>query len=586
MNHLGRVALFSLVKICVTQFDEYVDTLLDTVDGNRGDVAVDLLQVRATEVNSVDDDEGDAEDDEDGANSDDNSDCEAFDAANPQLVKVDFTLADNTVSNLGGLGPQSGVAEQLYYKHVAVANAAGDTYDLKVTVRGENYMSDSVNRNGQNGHYGIINVDCNTSVDLDFQFIDGKTGQPATLDQVMFSWFDLDKGRLGGGDEEITLWPGYESVYVSTFSEIQQADVECPAGAGGGTCRSFKSSTWGIGKDNPRNPMALTKQQAARTFSVEYKDVSSFSVTLEAHAGFGNRNFLFTGMSQVAYSSVTECCPAQVCGCQDFCAEKTNEEKCGLAKCAGCEECIPTTTTTTVAPATPEETCQDGLTFELSSEKLVENTIGKKKASNGGRMLFKGVLTYEGRSLDLSVTDASGEPSYATQARKRFRPDSRGYTGAYKDAGRIAVDKSGMYMFRFAFLDSQTGEQVKLPLFPFALYDVDGHGESVGTCNAAGAITHNETKLGEYFFDNCYTHVSRAHETNIPRDFESLTARQKKKSVTYVYRNTGSWDVGLNLVRKFKDRYVLFKSSKVLACETADKTRDEAWKGKPKEADA
>lgn len=557
MTWFRCIALLASAEICLAQYDEYVDSLIDQVDVNRDDISVDLLQARSFEVNNVFDADT----------------CDAFDAANPTLVKVDFTLADNTVSNLGGLGPQTEVAEQLYYKNAA-ANAAGDAYDLKVTVHGngKGYQSKKPKRNGISGHYGIINVDCGTSVDVDFQFIDGKTGQPATLESLIFSWFDLDKGRLGGGDEEITLWPGHGNVEVSSFSEVKQKSVPCPSGAGAGTCKTFQSSTWGVGGDNPDNPMTLTKQQAARTFSATYKDVSSFSVTLTAHDGFGNRNFLFTGMSEIAYSSVEECCPVHICGCQSFCADKTREEKCSLAKCAACDECAATTTTTTPVPATKEEACQDGLTFELTN--LAENTLG----SEGGRMLFNNVLTYQGRSLDLSVTDVAAEPAYANQGRTAFSRDNRDYTGLYKDAGRIAVDKPGLYMFRFTFLDSELGEQVQLPLFPFSIYDIDGQKESVGGCNLAGVITAEGSKLTEYFLDNCYSHISLSHESNIPQDFESLTPRQKKKSVTYVYRNTAVWDVAVTLLRREKQRYILFKSSKVLACGYADKTRDRPWK--------
>jgi hypothetical protein len=373
---------------------------------------------------------------------------------------------------------------------------------------------------------------------------------------------------------------------VSSYSEIIQAEVDCPGNVGG-KCKSFGSSTWGVGKDNPTNPLTLTKQQAARTFSVEYKQVSKFSVTLKAGDGFGSRNFLFTGMSQVAYSSVEECCPPQVCGCQSFCAEKddaTWEEKCTIAKCAACDECNPTTTTTTAKPATKDETCKNGLTFELSSESLVENTLGQKKE---GRLLFENVLEYQGRSLDLSVNDAAEDKKYENLGRTKYSSDRREYTGEYKGAGRIAFDKPGRYMFRFTFLDHQTGDETKLPLFPFVLYDVDGKGEAIGACGVAGVTTHPQTGLIERETGGCYHHISTGKEVNIPQDFESLTPNQKKMTVMYMYRNTGSWDLGVTLNNKEKERYILFKSSKVLACDYEDKTRDGGWKNdKEKEGDA
>jgi hypothetical protein len=602
-----RCVVFALLTICAAQDDDYISAAETRNMQLADEVAVSLLQRQASMLHTGDDvvsadvdtdevSDGDLdalsmeELDSDALDFVDSQDpeetCDAFDEANPTLVKVDFALAENSISNLGGVGPQTGAAEQLYYKHAATANANGDYYDLKVTVRGDSYHAKTPHTNGENGHYGVINVACGTSVDLEFQFVNPTTGEPASLEHLIFSWFDLDKGRFGGGDEQIVLWPGHSNTIVSSFTEIEQDEVDCPAGADAQKCKSFLSSTWGVGKDNPTNPMTLTKQQAARTFSVEYKHVSSFSVTLSAAAGFGSRNFLFTGMSQVAYSSVEECCPEHVCGCQSSCSESdaTWENKCTLAKCSACDECVETTTTTTAGPVTKEETCNDGLTFELTSDNLVENTLGVYKK---GRMLFKKVLEYEGRFVDLSVTDAAKKPEYSNAGRRKYKVDSRGYTGEYKGAGRVAFDTPGLYMLRFQILDSETGEETKLSLFPFTFYDVDGQGEAVSACNVAG-LTHDDTALTERddTHHGCVHFVSTKKEANIPTDFESLTLNQKKVAVTFMYRNTGSWDVGVALSPYERDRYILFKSSKVLACDYEDFTRDEPWKNKGKTGDA
>jgi hypothetical protein len=320
--------------------------------------------------------------------------CAAFDAKYPDLVKVDFALAENTNNNLGGLGPQTG-EEGLYYQNVATANAAGDVYDLRVTVFGDSYTPNNAKNNGENGHYGQINVACGTSVNLKFQFIDQKTGEPAALERFMISFFDMDQGRFGGGEEHIILWPGYASTLLSTVTEVQKTDVPCPQGVG--TCEKFSSSTGGVGADNPKDPLVLTEQQAARTFAVYYEGVSEFMVTLTAGAGKGGRNFLFTGMSEVAYADVEECCPDHICGCKAECAEiqQELEEKCTLSKCAMCEECQTTTTTTTAAPASKEETCENSMTFQISSDSLAENTLGE----TDGRLLFKSVAEHNGAVL-------------------------------------------------------------------------------------------------------------------------------------------------------------------------------------------
>jgi hypothetical protein len=573
------VDLLQLKGSVIKDIEDDDDVAAEMVDGEESDVDQDEAEMMA-EMGDFDSDE-----DLDFVESQVSEKCDKFDEANPELVKVDFALAENSINNLGGVGPQTGVDEQLYYKRAATANANGDEYDLKVRVRGNSYSAKTPNINGQNGHYGVINVECGTSVDLEFQFVNPKTGEAATLDHLIFSWFDLDKGKFGGGEEEVTLWPGYEKFMVSSFSEIVQGEVDCPTDADAQKCKSFLSSKWGVGKDNPTNPLTLTRQQAARTFSVEYKQVSSFSVTLRSGAGFGSRNFLFTGMSQVAYSNVEECCPDHICGCQSFCSESaaTWEEKCTIAKCSTCDQCVETTTTTTAKPASKEETCKNGLSFELTSDSLVENTLGKK---DDGRMLFKKVLEYEGRSVDLSVTDAAKDSKYSNADVTKFSADRRGYTGEYKGAGRLAFDDAGLYMLRFTMLDSETGEETKLPLFPVVLYDIDGKGESIAACGAAGAITHEDSALSEREAQGCFYHVSRKKEVATPTDFDSLTPRQKKVVVTYMYRNTASWDFGITLSNDEKERYIFFTSSKILACDYKDATKDEPWKNKGRSADA
>jgi len=483
------------------------------------------------------------------------------------------------VNNLGGAGPSANDDKMLYYKNAAMGDDGESTYDLKVTAIGS-YKARTPKFNGLKGHYGIINVACGTSVDLKFELLDPSSGEPATLKNLIFSWFDLDKGKLGGGLESVTLWPGYEEYVVSTSSEIKQEDVDCPANAGDGTCKLFKATTWGVGADNPEDPLTLTKQQAARTFATFYSDVSSFHVTLTAGDGFGSRNFLFTGMSQVAYGSIDECCPDHICSCQDSCSEGSADwsEKCTNAKCADCDECVETTTTTTQSPASKEETCKDGLTFELTEDRLKENTLGKKE---NGRLLFKNVLSHKGRTIDLSVTDAADAPRYSGASLQSFKPDSRDYTGAYKTAGRIAFEQAGRYMLRFTFLDTDSGEPVKLPLFPFSLFDIDGKGEIVSACNVAAVIKAEGSNLIERQDERCYSHISMGGEVTIPGDFDSLTKRQKKYTVTYVYRDSASWDLGVTLGSQEEQRYILFKSSKVLACDYEDKTRDKPWKRNP-----
>jgi len=554
-------ALAALHAVCAVASTELGDTL-------------NLMQSRAERVAGEEDEIDDHQ--KVGETTATTTFCAAFETQFPDLVKVDFSLSENTINNLGGVGPETGVSQELYYHNVATVNADGHTYDLRVTTIGS-YATHASRYNGQNGHYGVVNVETGESVNLKFEFIEPATGMAATLQKVFFSWFDVDQGQFGKSSEQIILWPGYTSTLMSTSTEVEKVSVPCP-GAAERNCEAFQSRTHGVGKDNPSDPMTLTEQQAARTFSVLYKDVSAFQVTLAAGVGHGTRNFLFTGLSEVTLASVEQCCPDHICGCKAYCIESGEEwqQKCTWAKCAHCTECETTTTTTTQIPPTPTEVCNDALALEFSPANLVENTLGDNLA---GRLLFKNVVTYMGHAVDMSVTDASNDLQYLGKTHstnfETYTSDNREYTGVYKDAARIAVDRPGDYAFKFAFTDSETGAPVELPMFPLTIFDIDGVGEKIRACHVAGVIGYKDSALKERYFEGCYTHFSKGKEVNLPKDFEVLTHNQKKQSITYVYKDRSEFFIEV-LLEKSKNRYVVFKGSKILACD-AEASTATAW---------
>jgi len=227
--------------------------------------------------------------------------CEAI-ANDPDIVNIDFSLADHTVNNLGGLGPDTTPFQELYYKGVAQVKLTGQTVDLRITVDSGSYDTNRPDLNGVNTYYGVVSVSSGTSVDLKFNFVDPETGEPAALKKFFFSWFDLDEGKDEKSKETVTLTSGFSEYFLVPGSEV--VEDQGP---------SFTSSTYGEGVDNPRDPMNLTPQQASRTFAVMYEDTSEFKVRLTVGAGFASRNFLFTGMSQLVLASVPECCPPHIC---------------------------------------------------------------------------------------------------------------------------------------------------------------------------------------------------------------------------------------------------------------------------------
>lgn len=226
--------------------------------------------------------------------------------------------------------------------------------------------------------------------------------------------------------------------------------------------------------------------------------------------------------------------------------------------------------------------------FDMSLERLTENTLGKP----GGRLLFKNTVEVDGVSLDLTVTDVSGESQYAGKGLSTFPGDARNYTGSFLDAGRIAIDQAGKYMFRFKFTDSESGAPATLPMFPVTFFDNDGGAEQVTACNVEAAILDPETNLDEKFADGCYTHKAPNKEVNLPGNWDDLSGNQRRVSVSYLYKNTGQFDIGLSLVDT-ENRYFVFKSSKAFACALAnddgqggDDDRPQKDKGKGKKQKA
>jgi hypothetical protein len=222
----------------------------------------------------------------------------------------------------------------------------------------------------------------------------------------------------------------------------------------------------------------------------------------------------------------------------------------------------------------------------LSTDRLALNTLGASNGVEAGKLVFRNVASNEGASLDLTVTDASGAEDYKDQGYSAFQQDQRKYTGAYKDAGRIAFDKNGKFVFRFKLTVSGTGANATLPLFPVTFYDIDGKGEMLTACNVAGVIKDPNSDLVERQDEPCYHHFAYGREVNLPADFEHLTQNQAKQTVTYVYRNSGEWDIRVALMQEEEDRYIVFKSSKVLACDNAVKAWSDDWKNNGKQADA
>jgi hypothetical protein len=278
-----------------------------------------------------------------------------------------------------------------------------------------------------------------------------------------------------------------------------------------------------------------------------------------------------------------------------------------VAKCDFCDmvkSCDASSTVppgpTPAPPSVENRTCEKSVEFDMTLELLTENTLGHRD----GRLLFSHTVDIDGVSIDLSVTDASKLPEYHGEY-SVFKKDARKYTGSFMGAGRIAIDDPGEYMFRFTFTETESGAPAKLPLFPVTFYDNDGGSEQISACNVEATILDPETNLEEiksWKLDEetgkttrCYTYKSPSKEVNLPSDWDDLSGNQRKVAVSYLYKDTGVFDIGLTIEdgENSEDRYFVFKSSKAFACALASDVANplvghdlQTWKPHEKKADA
>jgi hypothetical protein len=214
--------------------------------------------------------------------------------------------------------------------------------------------------------------------------------------------------------------------------------------------------------------------------------------------------------------------------------------------------------------------------LKFSAEQITKNTL-----VGGGTMVITGVL----EGIDLHITGESGyddnglalksldSSSGKSSWNKDYKEPGQfmDLTGIYKTkhgdntpALRIAMESTGTYKFKFELKDA-TGEAVKVDEFPLVFYDMDFY-EQVKACGVAGDVLDKETHLRRVSKDDCVTFQAGSKPATSPDDFDKLTPEQKKATAAFIFENTSEWTMEFTL-KYYSHRWVLFKSSKALACQ-------------------
>jgi hypothetical protein len=189
-------------------------------------------------------------------------------------------LREVTHSNLGNKGPDAG-EEGLVFEGEEMPSET----KVKLVIHATSpYVPQAASMNGFSGRYVSINLKGGTSVDLSFHLLD-EHGEPLTLTEADFTFFDLDSGKDGSTTEFIKVKP-YNSAIYQSQTELDEDHLDKGYS-------EFKATTFGSGTDNPDDPSKLTMEQKDRAITLTFLNFHKMEATFGSTEGTSPRWFLF-----------------------------------------------------------------------------------------------------------------------------------------------------------------------------------------------------------------------------------------------------------------------------------------------------
>lgn len=209
-----------------------------------------------------------------------------------EKVDLDFSLAGVVYSNLGNLGPDFDKPEGLRYSNVATF-ADGRKLDMTVNAMGDYKVKNNL-ANGLSGKFGQVSMMSNTETRFKFTFKEPGTDTDATVDWMYFSIFDLDQAKKGKTREVLKI-EGVSTHFLTERSLVEVTQL-------GDTSYQYMSTRRGTGKDNPKDPMAMTQRQRDMSVSFLFHNKTGFEATFGVTRPYGfTRNFCFAGQSNTIF---------------------------------------------------------------------------------------------------------------------------------------------------------------------------------------------------------------------------------------------------------------------------------------------
>jgi hypothetical protein len=421
------------------------------------------------------------------------------------LVDIDFSFSQATIThnNLGGLGPDNG-DEEIYFSNVATAN--GKPVDLRWTADGP-YVVQTKNGDPPNkiiGDFAQLNVLQNTSAKVIWTFL--QDGKPLKLKRFALTIWDFDQGPNNLNRETVIAGPASGS-FIHAPNDLDVSRL-------GGGMYQVRSTMAGTGEDNPANKDDLTPLQKRRSVAFTYEDVSSISLTFQISAGWGGRNFLFTGASSM------------LC---DFCDHEYAED----------------------------------IRFDFATATI--NNLGGKGPTPGDEMiLFEDVVTVGEDGIDLAVVATSSD----------YTPQQVTRNGLKGDFAQINLRQDSSVELTWA-LRRKNGEKMTLRGFVFTIWDIDqGPSGNVQESIVIGPVSgyhvnpSNDLDI-ERLNETFYKVSSKVHGTgaNNPTSRFDITGTQGRLSISFTFEDTAEFRMRLGVTAGWGGRNFLFSGISKLICE-------------------
>lgn len=330
------------------------------------------------------------------------------------------------------------------------------------------------------GSFGTVNLANGEDVTLIFTFIDALTDEPIAMPGFHFSFFDLDQG-MNDEAQETLITSGFSKVHLMDPTGVKMKLL--PDGR-----TEFKSSEQGGFKTNPSDPTSLTESQAKQSVQFEFPPgASSLEVEFSITNGRRGRNFMFAGMSSLAFCNI------------------------------------------------------EASIVDPSLSHLVYSNLGSKgpdfKEPEGLR--FSNIVMHNGKSVDLIV-----------HALSEYNPQNVSQNKLNGKFVQINIARDASVDLKFRFVDSKTSDDVVVDFMYFSMFDIDegrfNHlEETLKIGGFAASYLTDATEITEtVLVDGRSQYVSSTHgiiEDN-PKNPRALTEQQKNRAVTFLYTKFSSFE--------------------------------------------